>query len=79
MLGPWLVELLWEGLGGEALIGTTLRRLGGFKHSHQFPASLLSVCGSDVSSQLLLQQHTCLPATVLPTEMVIDSETISQS
>lgn len=34
---------------------------------------LSHACGSDVTSQLLLQYHAYLPAVILPTVMVMDS------
>lgn len=38
---------------------------------YQFSLSL--VCGSDVSSQMLIQSHTCLPDAGITTMMVMDS------
>jgi hypothetical protein len=44
--------------GGEALR---------FQKSTLFPdSSMLCTCGSNVSSQLLLQCYACLPACLLP-------------
>lgn len=35
--------------------------------------SLLQIYGSDVSSHLLLQRHACLPVSMLPSMMSLDS------
>lgn len=37
------------------------------------PHFLPAACGSDVSSQLLLQGHACLPTVILPTMVLPDS------
>ena len=61
---------VWGGRGSVALLeevcpwGRTLR----FQKAQAIPNALVlpSACGSDVSSQLLIQQHDCLPPCFPP-------------
>lgn len=51
---------------------------GGLSKTHVRPSLSLSLpqaCGSDVSSQLLLRRHACLPPVLSPTLLVMDSST----
>jgi hypothetical protein len=52
-----------------------------FQKPTLFPVSFVFLppaCGSDVISQLLVQNHACLPAAaMLPTMVVIDSNSLN--
>lgn len=62
------MELFGEGFGGMAVLAEVSL---GTSEVWLFP--LLSTCGSDVSSQLLLPHHACLPAAMIPAMMAMDS------
>lgn len=57
---------VWEGLGGVTLTKEVC---------HQ-DYLCLTLVNQDVSSQLLLQCHVCLPAPILIAMMVIDSNIV---
>jgi hypothetical protein len=67
---------VWEGLGGVTLLdkichwGLALEYLKAMLFLVSF---LPNACGSDVSSQQLLQHYACLPAAMVLDKMVRDS------
>jgi hypothetical protein len=76
---------IWEGLGSMALLEKMCHWRWALKSKKYRPSPVNSLSlihvDNDMSSQMLLQCHSCLPAIMLPTVMVIDSlsEIISPS
>lgn len=75
-VGSPVDKTAWEGLGSVAVWekrchwGWAWRR---FRKLMPFPASSLSACGSDISSQLLFQCYAYLLIAIPPTMIVMDS------
>ena len=81
MLGTWLVNSLGR-VRRCGLVEDVSQEVGfSFKSPNQIQSlSLPPSCRSDVSAQLLLQCHVCLPATILSDMVTMDYpfETVSK-